>query len=353
LRSCPVHVFDDKLDAVPVTQTLLVSWLGITLAARTFAQETPPLRLVTKILVPGMTGTWDHLTSDPIGKRMFAAAQDDHVVWVFDLKTNQPIQAIKADFNRPQGMYYTPGGLLMVSNGRDGTLKVVDGHSFSLVKTIPLTLGADMMDFDPATKLLFVDHGGKDSNRGPGGLAVIDTTKLQQVGDIVTDWRPAALELEAGGPRLFVTLPGASEVAVIDRHTRQFAAHFPLGIPARPVALALDEKHHRVFVGTRSPEKFMALDADSGKTVATLDCIGGISGMFFDAKHQRVYVSGLDGVVEVFQQDGPTRYRSLGRITLIPKAATSLFEPSLNRYYVGAPPLDGQPGQIWVFEPLP
>jgi len=335
-----------------MTKTVVALSLVLQFASSAMAQEKPPLRLITKIPVPGMTGTWDHLTGDANGKRVFISAQEDQVVRVFDLKTNQPIHSITADFNRPQGLYYIPAGELFVTNGRDGTLKVINGKSYTLVKSIPLTLGADMMDYDPKTKYMYVDHGGKDSNRGPGGLAVIDTVKMEQIGDIVTDWRPAALELAKVGPRLFVTLPGASQVGVVDRNARTFLAKFPLDVPAKPVALAIDEPHHRIFVGTRAPDKFVVLDMDSGKTIATLDSVGGISGMFFDAAHQRVYVSGLDGIVEVYQQMDPRHYKSLGRLTLAPKAGTSLFMPSLNRYYVAAPPQGDKPGEIWVFEPV-
>jgi DNA-binding beta-propeller fold protein YncE len=327
--------------------------LAIQVSGASMGQHNPPLRLVTKISAPGMTGTWDHLTGDAAGKRMFVSAQEDQVVWVFDLNTNQPIHKITANFNRPQGLFYIPAGYLFVSNGRDGTLKVVDGHTFELVKSIPLTLGADMMDFDPRTRHIYVDHGGKDSNRGPGALAVIDTSNMEKIGDIVTDWRPGAVELGKTGSRLFVSLPGANQIGVIDPNAQKFFARLPIEAPARPVALALDEAHHRIFVGTRTPDKFFALDTDSGKTIAALNSVGGISGMFFDATHQRVYVSGLDGIVEIYQQVDPEHYNSLGRITIVPKAGTSLFMPSLNRYYVAAPPQGDGPGEIWVYEPLP
>ena len=333
-----------------ITLSLLTGISLVWLAAA--AENNPPLRLVTKIAAPGMTGTWDHLTGDAEGKRMFVSAQEDQVVWVFDLNKNRPEGKITADFNRPQGLFYVPSGYLYVSNGRDGTLKVVDGHTLKLAKTIPLTLGADMMDYDPRTKYLYVDHGGKDSNRGPGALAVIDTSKQEKIGDVVTDWRPGSVELEKSGARLFVTLPGANQIGVIETKAQKFLARYPIEAPAKPVALALDNDHRRVFVGTRTPDKFIVLDMESGKRLATLDSVGGISGMFFDAAHQRVYVSGLDGIVEVYQQSDPQHYSSCGRVNIVPKAGTSLFMPTLNRYYVAAPPQGGQPGEIWVFEPV-
>ena len=333
-----------------ITFAILTGILVVSFAAA--GDKTAPLRLVTKIAAPGMTGTWDHLTGDAAGKRMFVSAQEDQVVWVFDLNKNEPEAKITADFNRPQGLFYVPSGYLYVSNGRNGTLKVVDGRTRKLVKTIPLTLGADMMDYDPKTKYLYVDHGGKDSNRGPGALAVIDTSKQEKIADVVTDWRPGAVELDKSGAHLFVTLPGANQIGIVDTKAQKIATTYPIEAPAKPVALALDNNHRRVFVGTRTPDKFIVLDMDSGKTLATLPSVGGISGMFFDAAHQRVYVSGLDGIVEVYQQSDPQHYSSCGRMNIVPKAGTSLFMPTLSRYYVAAPPQNGEPGEIWVFEPV-
>src|SRR6202035_613249 len=103
---------------VSMTKTVVALSLVLQFACTAVAQEKPPLRLVTKIPVPRMTGTWDHLTGDATGKRMFISAQEDQVVRVFDLKTNQPIHSITADFNRPQGLYYIPAGELFVTNGR-------------------------------------------------------------------------------------------------------------------------------------------------------------------------------------------------------------------------------------------
>lgn len=317
-------------------------------------QENQALQLVAKIPVPTMTGTWDHLAADPVTNRLFLSAQDDNAVQVIDLATKQPLSAITGGFNRPQGIYYIPGvNALAVSNGRDGTLRSFDGTSFSPIKTIPLTLGADMMDYDPRTKYLYVDHGGVDSNRGPGGLAIIDVANWEQVGNIATEYRPAALEIERASDRLFVTLPGLSEVGVIDTKTRQIVFRFQTPKRAKPVALALDTARHRLFVGTRTPDSLTIFDTETGRVVATLDSVGGIEGMYFDARQKRIYVTGLEGIVEAYQEIDPNRYRSIAKIPIVPKAGTSLFIPQLNLFCVAAPPYDGKVAQIWLFQPRP
>jgi hypothetical protein len=323
------------------------------LAAVALGQEQPPLRLIAKIPVPHMTGTWDHLTADAKRKRVFIAAQEDHKVEVVDLKTLKHIRTIEGGFNRPQGMFYVPQmKKLVVTSGRNGTLKVLDGDSFEVIKTIQLSLGADLMEYDKKSRYLYVDHGGKDSNRGPGKVAIIDTVKWELVGNIDTDFRPAAMVLEEKGSRLFVCLPGLNGVGVIDRSKQQLVSRLQAPGTERPVAVALDEANHRVFAGTRSPNKFIVFDSETGKIVQTLDAVGGISGMFFDPASKRVYVSGLDGVCEIYQEVDADHYKSLGKVPIRALAGTSLLIPELKRYIVAVPPHEKEVGEIWVYETL-
>jgi len=334
-------------------QVLVFICAFFALAAPALGQEHPPLRLVAKIPVPHMTGTWDHLTADVKGKRVFIAAQDDHKVEVVDLKTLKHIRSIEGGFNRPQGLFYVPSmKKLVVTSGRNGTFKVLDGDSFEVVKTIQLSMGADLMEYDKKSRYLYVDHGGKDSNRGPGKVGVINAATWELVGNIDTDFRPAAMVLEEKGSRLFVCLPGLNGVGVIDRRKQQLVSRLQAPGTERPVAVALDEVNHRLFAGTRSPNKFIVFDPDTGKIVQTLDSVGGISGMFFDPATKRVYVSGLDGVCEIYQEVDADHYKSLGKLPIRALAGTSLLIPELKRYIVAVPPYEKEQGEIWVYETL-
>ncbi|WP_263366270.1 YncE family protein [Edaphobacter bradus] len=337
---------------------LTALYLAALLACPAFAQQTAEhndaFRLVAKIPVPGMTGTWDHLAADSSTSRLFLSAQEDNEVRVIDLAGRKPLHTISGGFNRPQGEFFVPGAnSLAVTNGRDGTLRSFDGKTYEPIKVLSLTLGADMMDYDPESKYLYIDHGGVDSNRGPGALAVVDTTDWHLVRDIATEYRPAALEIQPSTHRLFVTLPGLSQVGVIDTRTSTIIARFQAPRPTKPVAIALDTADKRVFVGTRSPDNFIAFDTETGKTVATLDSLSGIEGMYFDAAHKRIYVTGLDGNVQAIQTIDPDHYKELARFFTGPKAGTSIFIPKLNLFCVALPPADGKVAEVWLFEPLP
>jgi hypothetical protein len=73
--------------------------------------------------------------------------------------------------------------------------------------------------------------------------------------------------------------------------------------------------------------------------------------MFFDAHLKRLYVTGGEGFIDVFQQQDADHYAPLVRIPTRPIARTSLFVPELNRYYVAVPRKDHEQAEIRVYEP--
>jgi DNA-binding beta-propeller fold protein YncE len=342
-------------------RTLVVLTLAITAAhAQTpvpdmgTAEKNAALTLVGRIPVPKMTGTWDHLTVDLATDRLFASAQEDNEVRVFDLVARKPLYTISGGFDRPQGLYYVPGAnTLAVTNGKDGSLRSFDGKTYAPIKIVPLSLGADMMDMDPKTKYLYVDHGGTDSNRGPGALAIIDSKTWDKVGEVPTELRPASLEMEKHGNRLFVLIPGLSQVGVVDRTSNAIFARFQLSTPAQPIALTLDETTHRMFVANRRPSSFNVLDMDTGRPIATMDVIDGVEGIYFDAKLKRLYLTALDGNLQVIQQVDADHYKTIAKFFTGHHAGTSQFVPNLNLFCVAVPPVEGQAAEIWLFQPKP
>ena len=89
------------------------------IAAEPPASENSALRLVGKISVPGMTGTWDHIGADGTGGRLFCNAQDIHALEVLDLRAQRVMRAVTGPFNRNQGIAFLPDlKKIVISNGR-------------------------------------------------------------------------------------------------------------------------------------------------------------------------------------------------------------------------------------------
>jgi DNA-binding beta-propeller fold protein YncE len=314
------------------------------------------LDLAGKIPVPQMTGTWDHMTVDPVTDRLFLSAQDEQAVYVVPLKGGA-IDRISGEFDRPQGELYLPAfDRLVVTNGRNGRVGILHGHNYRVAATLEVSEGADMIAFDPRHRVLYVESGGTDSKRGPGWLAVIDPDTGELLGRIDTGYRAAALVMERQRPRLYVAIPALDQVAVVDTDTRRIVRR--LAVPGRPASMTLDEARRRLFVATRTfagdprPPTFNVLDAGSGKLLATLPSKDATEDMYFDAAQGLIYTSSLQGFVQAYRQLDADHYSLVETVPTVPHSGTSQFVPGLDELCVAAPPSAGQPAAVWVFRPV-
>jgi hypothetical protein len=99
------------------------------------------------------------------------------------------------------------------------------------------------------------------------------------------------------------------------------------------------------------------MDSMTGKEIMSLPTVEGMDGVYYDAVHKRVYVSGgrdTDvGYVFIYQQQDADHYTQIGKIATRSFAGTSFWCPELNRYYVAAAANDKEEAAILVFEPQP
>jgi len=142
-------------------------------------------------------------------------------------------------------------------------------------------------------------------------------------------------------------------VAVVDRKKRAVIATWPLsGHPAN-FPMALDESTHRLFIGCRKPAEVAVFDTESGKIAAKFACVGDTDDLFFDPDLKRLYVSGGEGFLSVFQQKDPNSYQELAKIATASCARTSLFIRELKRLCLAVPHRGAQPAEIRVYATQP
>ncbi len=332
-------------------KVIFVTTLVLAFAVQSLAQNGPgPLRLVQTIPLK-VEGRMDHLFADVKGMRLFVAALANNTVEVIDLRGGKVIRSISG-FQKPQGVWYVPSlKKLFVASGNDGMCRVYDGKTLELIQSINLDLGPDLVGYNPRSKLLYTGYGGEDAKKEFGNLAIIDARKNTHVGDIRTSAHPGGILVDDSGRHIYITIPQTSEVAVIDAKTNKIIKTWHVTEAQRTVSLALDPARRRLFVGARNPARVIVYDTASLNKVADFPTVGLMDGMFFDAARKRLYVSGGEGFVDVFQQEDADSYAPLARIPTRPIARTSLFVPELNRYYVAFPRKDNESAEIRVYEP--
>jgi len=335
------------------THCLLVGLL-FALPVLVNAQTAAPLQLVQTIPLPNVKGRIDHMDVDVKGKRLFVAGLENGSVEVVDLQAGKRVKSIPG-FQKPQGIAYVESlNKVFVASGDDGMVRVFRDDTLELLDSIKLDLGPNRVTYDPHRKLVYVGYGGKDAGKDFGEVGIIDAKTDKHIRDVQVAAHPAELLLDKSGDILFVFVSSESKVEVIDTKNRKIVSAWHVS-SQRNGDGAFDDTTHRLFIGTRTPPEMIAMDSKSGKEVAHLPTVEGMDGVYFDAAHKRIYVSGgrgFDaGYVFCYQQNDADHYESIGKIPTRPGAGTSFWSPELNRYYVAAPAHDNEQAAILVFEP--
>lgn len=302
-----------------------------------------PLKQVATIPLPGVEGRFDHFAFDAVGNRLFVAALGNNTVEAIDVTANRVAAHIK-NLPTPQGIAYASElNRLAVANDKDGSVRLFDGKTLAPLHMADLKDDADNVRYDPAARRFWAGYGD-------GGLAAIDPESGKLLADVKLEAHPESFQLESKGKRIFVNVPHARHVAVIDREKGAIVAKWPLNEAAANFPMALDETNHRLFVGCRNPAKMLVLDSDSGKVVASVAIVGDTDDLFYDAPNKRIYVRGGEGRLTVIAQVDSNSYRATSKIDTAPGARTSFFVPKSGLLFVAVPHRETQPAELRVFK---
>jgi hypothetical protein len=181
-------------------------------------------------------------------------------------------------------------------------------------------------------------------------LGIIDIETGAKIADVKLSGHPESFQLEGDGKRIFVNVPTSDQVQVVDREKGAVIAAWPITDARENFPMALDEANHRLFVGTRNPARLLVLDTETGNTIASLDSSGDTDDIFYDAAAKRIYVSGGEGAISVFEQKDPDTYSPIGKVDTAEGARTSLFVPESSTLYLAVPHRGDQQAEVRAFE---
>ncbi len=309
-----------------------------------------PLVLIHTTPLPGVQGDFDHFAADVKGNRLFLTAEDHHSVEVFELSSGKLLQSV-GGFDTPHSILYMPEkNELFVIDGGDGTCKILSGDNYKNVKTLKVGPEADSMVYDPSTKHLFVGVGGGEAKMDHSLLVVIDAASGKTVGEMrVNSENIEAMAVEKSGPRLFANIRDKHEIGVIDRVKLTLLKTWPLDGVQQNTPMALDEANHRLLVVGRKPGKLVVLDSDSGRIISTLSCVDGADDMTLDIPNNRLYITGAEGFVDVFERLSPDRYQFLTKLPTGFRGKNSILVPQLKQFYASVSKNGDKPAELKVY----
>jgi DNA-binding beta-propeller fold protein YncE len=337
-----------------------------------FAEDAPPLKLVKTIelkdirsgepdvstdqLAKNLTTTrmvgvqnhFDHLTADLKNNRIFVVPEDNKTIEVYDIRTGKFVQSIKGIGVGHSVVYRADIDRIFVTDGSDGDLKIYNGTTYELLKTVKLLADSDATGYDPVTHYLYIADGGLDAKLNYTFLEIVNTDTGEHVGQIKIDSnRLEAMVVEKAGSRLFLNMTEKNSIGVIDRKKQAVAAVWPLTCKVN-ASVAIDEINHRLFAACRDGN-LNVLDSETGKVLQNLPISTGVDDMVFDPASKRVYVAAGEGFVNVYKEIDADHFQAIGKIPTGPLGKTGLLVPALNQYFVAVPPHGSTCAEVLVF----
>ncbi len=302
-----------------------------------------PLALVDAIALPRVDGRIDHLAFDSRTGRLFVAALGNDTVEVVDTRAGKHMTSLRS-FAEPQGIAVAADvRTVAVANRRSGTVQLLDADDFRRGPALQPGDDADNVRYDAKANRLYVGFGS-------GAIGAIDPRDGKLLGQIGVTGHPESFQLESSGPRIYVNVPTADEIAVLDRNTMKVLSTWRVATARACFPMALDEANQRLFIGCRRPAKVIVFDTSRGREVTSFEIVGDTDDLFYDASRKRLYVSGGEGFVDVVEEQTPGRFTRISHLPTAAGARTALFVPEEHRLYLAVPHRDSQRAEIRVFD---
>ncbi|MEO7272940.1 MAG: YncE family protein [Vicinamibacterales bacterium] len=298
--------------------------VGLVFMQAAAAAAQAPYAQVADIQIGGpLPAQWDYLTADAGAKRLYVSHNAEVVV--IDTTTNTVVGRI-ADTPGVHGIAIG-AGKVFTSNGREGTVSVVDPKTLATLSKID-SGGAnpDAITFDPKRGEIWVfNHTGRSATQIEAAtgkvMATIALTGTAESGQ------------SDGAGKVFVNIEDKDQIDVIDVASRKVQASWPVAPGAEPTGMAFDAASHRLFVGAGTV--MVMLDAGNGRVVATVPICAGTDATWYDPSTKLAFSSCRDGRITVARVEGDTM-RVIQTIETSPGSRTMGLDAATHRLYVAA-----------------
>jgi hypothetical protein len=298
------------------------------------------LPLQRTIEMPHVRGRIDHMDANVKEGMVYVAALGNNTLEVADIHNGRLVHEITG-LHEPQGVGYIPRQHeILVANGGNGACDFFSADGYKKRATIQLGSDADDVRVDPVNNLIFVGYGD-------GGIAVMDAARHQLLYRIPLPAHPEGFQLDGPWHQLFVNIPDAHEIAVIDLQKQQVISHWKTDAGAN-FPMAIDTVNQRVFIGYRHPAQISVLDAHSGKVMTHFPAVGDMDDLYFDAASHQLLVSGGQGAIEVYQEQDH-HFIKMVHVAVRSGARTSLYLPS-RRWFVLAERATSKEADLLVYK---
>lgn len=253
---------------------------------------------VTKTFPIGGEGSWDYVTVDAPGHRLFVT-RTTHTM-VIDSESGK----LLGDITGQKGSHGVAivakvGRGFITDGGGTGAIVIFDLKTYAVLGRIAAMPDADGIIYDAKLdRVLAVS--------GDGGVLMtlkpdIDP-KSGKLETIELGGKPEFLASDGSG-KVYINLEDKDLVAVVDLTSRKVIHRWPVAPGGTPVGMALDAKGRHLIVGCRKPATMIVMSADTGKVEAALPIGTGVDATV--AAGGQAFASSGDGKLTIAaEKDG-------------------------------------------------
>ena len=296
---------------------LYAAMIAATLAVPASAAD-PLYVLKSATVLPSTNTDWDYMKIERDGPRLFIARRKDGLT-VYDVDQKKVLATIanSAGANGPILLPQFNRGYLATT---DGALLSFDLKTLGVIARIQLADdgGLNTVSYDPATKRLQAVVGSRTAE---SAWFTLDAATGKLIGKTVFPFKKMDEPAPDGKGSLFAPARYDNILLKLDSKTLKETARWNIDC-VQIVAVEYQAPTDRLLIGCRGDKPvFIALDATTGKQLASIPIGKGIDGMAVDEKRGRILTSnGGDSSLTVIKQHGPDSYSLLGNVQTRPQA---------------------------------
>jgi YVTN family beta-propeller protein len=275
---------------------------------------------------PGGKEYWDYITFDQASRRIYVSHNTE--VKVVDADTGSVVGSI-GDLKRVHGIALVPDrGRGFLSDGGADEAVMFDMKTLKVTGHIKTGGNPDCVIYDPASKHV-ITFNGKTND-----ASVIDPATATVVATIPMGGRPEYAVADGQGT-IYDNIEDKNEVVALDSRSNTVKGRWPIAPAEGATAIDLDVQHRRLFIGGRN--KVLAImNVDSGKVVQTFPIGAGVDTNIFDPESCILFVAVREGVLHIFHEDGPDKFRTVEDVKTEFGARNMAFDPKTHRLFLSS-----------------
>jgi DNA-binding beta-propeller fold protein YncE len=285
--------------------------------------------LVKKIpfgAAPGGSEYFDYINFDSAARRVYLSHGTEFLVVEAD--TGATLGTVSG-LKRCHGVALVPElNRGFISDGGAGQIVMIDLKTLKTIGQIKGEADADSITYDPISKRVFVFNGS------PKSATVIDPEKGAVIATLPLGGAPEQAVADGKG-MIYDNLTDTNEVIAIDSRDLKIKSRWPVAPAGRPVSMAMDTVHRRLFIGGRNPKMLVVMDADSGRIIGEPFPIGDrVDTNVYDPETGLIAASTREGTLHVIHEDSPDKYSVVETVKTEFGAKTMGLDPKTHNLYL-------------------